>query len=72
MLNIERCAVPHVQNRGGRHFEIRQTVERSVFEQIAKEHGVSVESVTGALGRNRALIDCTKHIKVVAMKRYSA
>jgi hypothetical protein len=29
----------------------------SLFEQIAKEHGVSVGVVSGALGRNRARVD---------------
>jgi len=68
MLNIERCAVPHVQHRGGRHFGDPPNGRAIRVRADRKEHGVSVESVTGALGRNRALIDCTKHIKVVAMK----
>ena len=44
----------------------------SLFEQIAKEHGVSVAIVLGALGRNRARVDLAINLPFVLLYCFAA
>lgn len=44
----------------------------SLFEQIAKEHGVPVGRVSGALGRNRTNIDVAENLPFVLLYWFAA
>lgn len=44
----------------------------SLFEQVAKEHGVPVGLVSGALGRNRAHIDLAESLPLVLLYCFAA